>query len=68
MAKHLVTEVMAELPRIEPKIRRVEVVPDAAQGIMVGIDALRFQWPSRAIRAIRLEKSLINGVHRNRSK
>ena len=38
MAKWLAKEVMAELPRIEPKIRCLEAVPEAAQGIVVGID------------------------------
>ena len=38
MAKWLATEVMTELPRIEPRIRCLEVVPDAAHGIVVGID------------------------------
>jgi len=38
MAKALAQEVMAELPRIEPKIRCLEVVPDTAQGIVLGID------------------------------
>jgi hypothetical protein len=38
MAKALAQEVIVELPRIEPKIRCLEVVPDTAQGIVVGID------------------------------
>jgi hypothetical protein len=37
-AKTLAKEVIAELPRIEPKIRCLEVVPEKAQGIVLGID------------------------------
>jgi hypothetical protein len=38
MAKALAKEVITELPYIEPKIRCLEAVPPAAQGIVVGID------------------------------
>jgi hypothetical protein len=38
MAKHLAAEVTTELPRIEPKIRCLEMVPQAAHGIVMGID------------------------------
>ncbi len=38
LAKSLAQEVIVELPRIEPKIRCLEVVPDTAQGIVLGID------------------------------
>lgn len=38
MAKALAKEVMRDLPCIEPKIRCLEAVPPAAQGIVVGLD------------------------------
>jgi hypothetical protein len=38
LAKHLAVEVISELPQIEPKIRRLERVPDEARAIVVGVD------------------------------